>query len=175
MKSIKQGTRTAFLMCLIIPIGLYAHGSNTHEAPKKEKKILTKKETNKEILTVYKEINSKYIANIKPIFEKKCFDCHATIGQLPWYYKVPGIKQLMDYDMKEAKKHLDMSKGFPFVSHETPLEDLQSLREVSDENTMPPLQYILGHWDSRLTENEKNTLGAWTQESIQKIKGVRYE
>ncbi len=71
--------------------------------------------------------------------------------------------------MSEAKKHLDMSKGFPFISHETPLKDLKSLREVIEENDMPPFQYVLGHWDSMLTKEEQKKLYQWVEESINKL------
>ena len=71
--------------------------------------------------------------------------------------------------MKEAKKHLDMSKDFPFLSHETPLKDLESLKEVIEESDMPPFQYVLGHWDSRLTKEEEKKLYQWVEDSLKKL------
>ena len=158
---------------LLIGVSLSAHGDKKHTD---EIKVVQKEliKENKEKLA-YRDINKNYLQNIKPIFEKKCFDCHANTSTYPWYYKVPGVKQMMDYDMKEAKKHLDMSKDFPFLSHETPLEDLKSLREVGVEDTMPPLRYVLGHWDSTLTKEEKQSVIQWSEESISILRGEGYE
>ena len=32
---------------------------------------------------------------------------------------------------------------------------------------MPPLRYILGHWDAKLSDDEKKRLVKWSSESIQ--------
>lgn len=168
--------KTIFLVLplLIVPMSLFSHGDNKHI---EEKQVVIKKDIgkNEKLIQTHAKINAIYIKNIKPIFEKKCFDCHGEVKIFPWYYKVPGVKQMMDYDIKEAKKHLDMSKDFPFVSHETPLKDLKSLNTVSMENEMPPLRYVLGHWDARLSKDEQQKIKTWTKESIKSIKEVSYE
>ena len=161
--------KSIFIVFLLSPLFLMGHGGNNH----KEQVIVV--ETTKKVIesNISKEnlkiINKAYIEDIKPIFKIKCFDCHGKIETYPWYYKLPGIKQLMDYDMKEAKKHLDMSKDFPFLSHETPLKDLESLKEVIEESDMPPFQYVLGHWDSRLTKEEEKKLYQWVEDSLKKL------
>ena len=161
------------ILVLLLPFILAAHGNKKHDNDvnivKQEKDISI------EPVSVYKEINQKYIQSIKPIFEKKCFDCHGTISSYPWYYKLPGVKQMMDYDTKEAKEHLDMKNDFPFVSHETPMQDLKSLKEIGLKGNMPPLRYLLGHWDSSLNEEEKAKLIKWSEESIKKLEGKDYE
>ncbi len=154
-------------MLFIAPPLVLSHGDNEHEQKTNVKKELSK---DNNLLKAYKEINENYNKNIKPIFKKKCFDCHGLITQSPWYYKIPGVKQMIDYDIKEAKKHLDMSEDFPFISHETPLKDLESLKEVSMEDDMPPFRYIIGNWDARLDKKEKQAIIKWTEESILKLK-----
>ncbi|MCF6309218.1 MAG: heme-binding domain-containing protein [Sulfurimonas sp.] len=169
MKAVKKIIHTT----IFVPIILLAHGTNTHlEIEKKVSKqdIFIVEEQN-----IYKEINTQYMKNIKPIFEKKCFDCHGSVSNYPWYYNVPGVKQMMDYDIKEAKKHMDMSKDFPFISHETPLNDLTSLKDIAIKGSMPPLRYVLGHWNSSLAEDEKQVLKKWSEESISKLKRVNDE
>ena len=116
---------------------------------------------------IYSEINKTYLMDIKPIFEKKCFDCHADIKDIPWYYRIPGVKQMMDKDIREAKEHIDMRKDFPFISHESPLDDLKSIKKVGTEGGMPPLRYILANWDARLTDEEKKKLIEWADRSIE--------
>ena len=160
------------LLLVLLPFVLFAHGDKKHEENNSTVSI-TKNAKELKSERLYQDINKSYVETIKPIFENKCFDCHGTLGTYPWYYKIPGIKQMIEYDMKEAKKHLDMEKDFPFISHETPLEDLKSLKEVALEGDMPPFRYLLGHWDASLTEDEKEKLIKWTQESIDKLEAKK--
>ncbi len=82
---------------------------------------------------------------------------------------------MIDYDIKKAKRHINMSKDFPFISHNTPLKDLESLREVVIENEMPPLRYVIAHWDARLSKSERETIIKWSEESISKLREFRYQ
>ncbi len=153
----------------LYPTSGFSHGGEDHiKTPPKEvvKHQRTKSDALKE---AYQKINDAYLVDIKPIFEKKCFDCHGDLKKSPWYYKVPGIKQMIDYDMKEAKEHIDMRQDFPFISHENPLKDLKSIKEIGEEGGMPPLRYILGHWDARLSEAEKKSIVTWSSESIKRL------
>ncbi|MDF1878093.1 heme-binding domain-containing protein [Sulfurimonas sp. SAG-AH-194-C20] len=155
---------TLCLIALTSPLVLLAHGGKVHESM--ESKTSMQKPKNID----YTLITAAYKKDIKPIFKAKCFDCHSTQTIYPWYYKIPGVKQIIEYDIREAKKHLDMTQDFPFVSHETPIKDLKSIEEAIQEDAMPPLKYILGHWDARLTDTEKEKVSKWTEESIQILK-----
>jgi len=152
----------------LLPVMLLALEGDNSDVIKKEM-IVDKN------LPLYEVINKSYIANIKPILEKKCFDCHSNATKFPWYYKIPGFKQMIDYDIKKAKRNIDMSKDFPFISRNTPLKDLNSLREIIIENDMPPLRYIIAHWDARLTKSERETIVKWSEESISKLREIRYQ
>jgi hypothetical protein len=76
---------------------------------------------------------------------------------------------MMNHDMEEAKEHLDMTKGFPFAGHGTPKKDLEALKETVKEDSMPPWQYKLMHWDSVLTSGEKKIVNQWINESLNKL------
>jgi mono/diheme cytochrome c family protein len=111
-----------------------------------------------------KKISEAYLKNVKPIFEKKCFDCHGSTTQYPWYARLPGPKQLIEYDVGEAKKHLDLSPGYPFKSHSTPIKDLQAIRESIKKGEMPPFRYRIMHWGSKLTDEEYEKVRQWTDD-----------
>ena len=85
---------------------------------------------------------------------------------MPWYAGIPGPKQLIQNDIKEAKEHMDMSNDFPFEGHGTPKDDLEALNKTVKENTMPPIQYKILHWSSSLTEDEKRTVNKWVADSL---------
>jgi len=149
------------------PALVSAHGEVSHKNEITEIQKTSIQSSTMVKTMIYSEINKTYITDIKPIFEKKCFDCHADVKNIPWYYKIPGVKQMMDKDIREAKEHIDMRKDFPFISHESPLDDLKSIKKIGTKGGMPPLRYILAHWDSRLTDAEKKKLVEWATKSIE--------
>jgi hypothetical protein len=91
------------------------------------------------------------------------------VTDLHWYYIIPGVEQLMEHDMKEAKKHLDMSKDFPFGGHSDPITDLKSIKKSIEDDTMPLFMYRLTHPDSKLTEAERKIVFNWIDDSIKQI------
>ncbi len=175
------------LLLSLFTVSALAHGTEKHEENKKAKSIEIelpekikndatkeeKKEHNEKkkqyeaLQNKYKNINEQYLKDIKPIFENKCFNCHSTSINYPFYYKIPGIQTLINNDIKEAKKHIDFSDDFPFISHETPINDLKSLKKIALEGGMPPLRYIIAHWDSKLSDEDKNTMLNWTESAIE--------
>lgn len=151
------------------PALMWAHGDVNHEKETSDTKKVAMQSSDMMKTMIYQEINKIYIMDIRPIFKKKCFDCHTDLKKKPWYYKMPGVKQMMDKDIREAKEHIDMHKDFPFISHESPLNDLKSIKKIGMEGGMPPLRYIIANWDSRLTDAEKKKIVSWTTQSIKAI------
>ncbi len=117
-----------------------------------------------------KEVNEIYLANIKPIFQNACFDCHSSTSNAPWYAKLPGVKQLIASDIAEARKHMDMSNDFPFVSHATPKEDLESIAKAVKNGSMPPFRYRIMHRSNELEESERKLIQNWIEASLRIIK-----
>lgn len=177
MPFLRTNIKSSFVSLFFAPIFLLAHGTEQHDTVQNQTIKINTAESNQSEKRdeLYSNINRQYLDQIKPIFEKKCFDCHANATKFPWYYSIPGIKQMIDHDIKEAKEHIDMSKDFPFLSHETPFKDLQSLRQIGLKGGMPPLRYILGHWETRLTDDEKKSIIQWTKKSIDILKEANFD
>lgn len=159
--------RISMLFCsLMLSTLVLSHGDEVHDEVENiyEDDLSTSdasengKNSNKQVLL---EINNQYKKNIKSIFEQKCLSCHGQRPDLPWYYSVPGAKHLIDYDMKEAKKHMDMTNDFPFAGHGSPLGDLKSIHKAITNDTMPPLRYKIMHWNSALTDDEVEQIKLW--------------
>ncbi|MGK5087360.1 heme-binding domain-containing protein [Bdellovibrionota bacterium FG-2] len=136
----------------------FSHG--THEHKTTAEPNANKTETDK-LQAKLREINRRYVEQIKPIFIAKCGDCHSSQIRYPWYYSAPGIRQLIDHDHNEAMKHLDISKDFPFGGHGSPKEDLRAIQENLEKDLMPPLRYRLMHHESALTNEEKKAVLEW--------------
>lgn len=144
---------------LLGPLQSFSHGGVKHSETFKQK-----------AKNVYEEISSSYLIKIKPIIKRSCFNCHSNQITYPWYYKIPGVKQLIDSDIREAKKHLDFSSDFPFIGHGDPLKDLESISKVIKDNSMPPWKYRVMHRSERLSDIEKNEIEMWINNSIRIIK-----
>lgn len=155
------------LLSILFVVVASAHQNHHHSSGDKEKKsdgLDSKK--------IYEQINLEYEKNVKPIFQEKCMDCHSSQTRYPSYYNWPIAKSLIDGDIAESKKHIDMTNGFPFAGHGTPLEDLNAIKKEIQEGEMPPLRYRLMHWKSALTEEEKNKIRNWIDESSKALTAV---
>ncbi|OGQ36731.1 MAG: hypothetical protein A3F16_00410 [Deltaproteobacteria bacterium RIFCSPHIGHO2_12_FULL_43_9] len=117
----------------------------------------------------FMQINEEYKRSVKTIFQRSCFDCHSQQTMHPWYHKLPGIKQLMDHDVREGKKHLDVTHDFPFHGHGSPEEDLDAIKKVISDDTMPPLRYKIMHPENRLSEEDKGAIIEWANISRKSI------
>lgn len=126
-------------------------------------------ESNNVSNTINLEINKAYLKDVKPIFKKSCFDCHSNTTHYPWYYKIPGIKQLIDRDIIEAKTHFDFSQDYPFISHDSQINDLLALSKSIKEENMPPFEYVLMHNETKISAEEKNIIEAWIKQSLKKL------
>lgn len=133
------------ILLLLIYIGsAFGHGGEKHDSAETT-------ETTENVLTVdlsselasthdsiFATIQSGF-ENLSPVFKEGCYNCHTTSTEYPWYYKLPFIRSMIDDDISEAKKHMDMSQGFPFGGHGKPADDLVAIREDVVDSKMPGL------------------------------------
>lgn len=139
------------------------HDAKTELKPESE--IATNE---KAVLT---EINAEYLKSVKPIFQKSCFDCHSGTTNYPWYKSIPGVKQLIQSDIKEARTHLDLSDDFPFTGHGTPVTDLEAIRGSVKNGSMPPFRYRIMHSKNKMSDEERKATLLWIEQSLGKLSG----
>jgi hypothetical protein len=165
----RQLSPTTWVQVAVIVLSsqAYGHGSHHHE---RAKATPTRIEQEAEIL---RRINTGYLNRVKPVFEKKCFDCHSGSTHFPWYYSIPGVRQFIDSDITEAREHLDMSKDFPFRGHGGPAEDLEAIGKSTEDGSMPPFAYRLLHRGSGLTQQEKALILEWVSSSKAAVEGFK--
>lgn len=140
---------------------LFAHGNKKTDYDSEGFEIISSGPS-EEVLS---DINQQYKRKVAPIFSQKCLMCHGKLDEFPWYYSIPGVKQLIDRDIKEAKEHMDMTEGFPFKGHGSALDDLRAIERVLDKGSMPPLQYRVIHWSSKLNESERSNVKEWIDQA----------
>lgn len=150
---------------LVNPAITFGHKNHphTHDEKKEGKMPIEKIEG----VTQMRIINESYKRDVKPIFQRSCFDCHSQTPYMPWYSALPIVHGFLLGDMKEAKEHLDFTDDFPFKGHGEPKEDLEAIADSVRDKSMPPLRYRLMHWKSALTNDEVKTVLKWAAEGQQ--------
>lgn len=159
----RVGSMAFFMLAALLPKTSLSHG-NDHHAPlddSSKKDALAKK---------IEQTALSYRASVEPIFKQKCFDCHSVNTVYPWYNRVPIVKQMIQRDISTARQHIEMTKGFPFEGHGSPQDDLEAIRKVIQNKSMPPLRYRLMHPHSTLTDSEKQIVLNWINQSPLNLK-----
>lgn len=157
------------LLQLVFSLNALAHKEHVHT--KEGQKNIAQSGSHAGEKVRLERVGSLYEKNVKGIFQKSCFACHGQIEnpKYPWYYRVPGIKQLIDHDVTEAKEHLDITNGFPFKGHGTPLSDLEAIEESIIDDSMPPWRYTLMHGDAKLSAEDRAAILDWIATSKEEL------
>jgi hypothetical protein len=166
---------TAIIGAVLICIGIAdGHGGEKHDSTKTPEKATSdtlSSSQNTTMDSVYATIQSEFTA-LAPVFKKGCFDCHTTRTEFPWYYNVPIVKGMIDDDIAEARKHMDLSEGFPFGGHGKPVDDLVAVRAVVVDGGMPPLSYRMMHWSAKPSESERDSIVAWLERGLASLAAI---
>lgn len=118
--------------------------------------------------SIYALINEDY-KSVRHIFEHSCFDCHSTLTNYPWYYEIPGIKGLIDDDIKDAKEKVDFSNNFPFGGDDSQGEILGDIKEEIEEDEMPLISYRMIHWGRQIEGASRDSVFEWINTSLARL------
>lgn len=101
--------------------------------------------------------NANLPADAKRVLVTKCADCHSNETRWPVYARLPPGSWLIERDIVEARKKMNLSLWDQIPADRQVVLVGQMAHEAKNGN-MPPLQYRLLHWDSRLTPADVVTL-----------------
>lgn len=118
--------------------------------------------------SVYTTIAGTYYG-IEPILRQSCYDCHSGQTRYPWYYKIPGIRGMIDADIEDGRKQLDMDEGFPFGGRASQEEHLLEMRQEIASGGMPLRSYRWMHWGAGLNDTERDSVFTWIDSSVASI------
>ena len=155
----------------------HAHGRHTHGGQEPPEQATEEMRANDDDTPAMPEKNlitiaSAYDLQVAPLFQGACMDCHSSDTQYPWYTYLPGVRQFIQSDIRNAREHLDLSNGYPFQSHASPVEDLLAIEKNLQDGSMPPLRYRLMHKAARLDSNEKAIIVGWSRRSRELLCGT---
>ncbi len=128
--------------------------------------------------SIIKDANETF-EDIRPIIERKCFDCHDANTKLRFYARVfPRINPLFKHQ-EDGLKALDFSSTYPLKAQGSPpqLSLLRSIRNSVIDRTMPLKSYRLVYRSRAINDEDEQKILAWTDPLIQRLEDyeAKYE
>ena len=102
---------------------------------------------------------------IKSILEKSCYDCHSNHTEYPWYFNFQPVASWLAHHVEEGKDELNFSE-FDTYKLKRKKHKLKEVIEQLKEGEMPMSSYLIIHKDAKLSEEQKNKLIHWAEQSI---------
>jgi len=102
---------------------------------------------------------------VKNILEKSCYDCHSNHTEYPWYANVQPVASWLAHHVDEGKDELNFSE-FGTFKLKRKIHKLKEVAEQVKKGEMPMSSYLIIHKDAALSEEQKNILIKWAEESM---------
>lgn len=105
-------------------------------------------------------------ADAHSIMKRSCYDCHSNHTVYPWYSKITPVNHWMYSHIRVGKKqfNFDTLDSFDAKKRNHKLEEF--IEEI-EEDKMPIVQYTWTHFDSKLSDEEKEILVSWAKSAMQ--------
>jgi cytochrome c len=108
--------------------------------------------------------NTDIPPKIRETLMTKCADCHSTQTRPPIYGRLAPISWLMERDIVEARRAMNLSQWDTYSAEEREAFKVKIFLEVKS-GRMPLPQYRILHWDARITDPDLDLLGKWARQS----------
>jgi len=104
-------------------------------------------------------------AGVRAILIAKCADCHSLETRVPVYAHLAPASWLIERDVVRARNAMNLSM-WDENSKEDQLALIEEVAHVASKREMPPYQYLLLHWNARLTTSDVETITEWAQSTL---------
>lgn len=115
------------------------------------------------------ESSTQVPENIQSIFKRSCDDCHSHKTVYPFYSYIAPIAWGVGEHIKDGRRHLNFSVWNTYDAHKK-RNKFNEICEQIELNEMPMNQYLLIHWDAKLSDADKKAVCDWTKAEAEKIK-----
>ncbi|MCB0833563.1 MAG: heme-binding domain-containing protein [Bacteroidetes bacterium] len=105
------------------------------------------------------------------LLQRACMDCHSYSTKWPWYSHVAPVMWIVAKDVKEGRRHLNLSEWGNYTKGKQ-AKKLFQIAEVVSEGEMPLNIYVRMHPEAVLTEMERKRLSEWAEEQAEGIGDV---
>lgn len=99
-------------------------------------------------------------ANVREMLNAKCADCHSAQTRAPLYGRFAPVSWLLERDIMEARKHMDLSQWTTYTPEEQDTLKSKMLQQAKS-GAMPVIQYRMIHWSTRITPADIAALTSW--------------
>jgi hypothetical protein len=97
---------------------------------------------------------------VKSILQRACNDCHSNETRWPWYAYVAPVSWLVADDVKDGRRHLNLS-AWGEMSDAKRLSKADNMAEEVEAGRMPLPKYVLIHRDAKLSHEDVVALRKW--------------
>ena len=102
---------------------------------------------------------------VEAIFDKGgCLMCHSANPELPFYFAVPVVGDIMKKDIDEGYRAFDMEplwKKLQAGESDFNPVDVAKIEKVALDKRMPMAKFYLVHWGSRMTNAKRDIILEW--------------
>lgn len=102
-------------------------------------------------------------ADARRVLIEKCANCHSNATSWPIYSNVAPVSWIVERDVLEGREHLNLSNWQSLSPDRQESLAQEIVREIR-RKSMPPMQYRLVHWNSRLFASDEAALVALAPE-----------
>lgn len=99
-------------------------------------------------------------ADVKAVLKRACYDCHSNETAWPWYARVAPVSWLVAKDVREGRKHLNISEWGKMSERKQAGAARAMWREL-EEGRMPLPVYLPMHPEAKLSEADRAAVRAW--------------
>jgi cytochrome c len=103
------------------------------------------------------------------VFERSCANCHSEKTQWPWYSRLAPMSWVVETDVKEARKHLNLSRWDRLDPDEQRLA-LTSIVKAIESGEMPPRRYVVLHPEAQLSSDAAAQVIEWSRTERHRLK-----
>jgi len=118
-------------------------------------------QTNKENITVDKNLEIKAPLEVMNILKTSCYDCHSNEVKYPWYSNVAPFSWVISTHITEGKKALNFSTWENY-SQEDKDEKMKTIFRTAYAS-MPLPSYMFLHENANLTKEQRSMIRDWTK------------
>ncbi len=105
----------------------------------------------------------EHFARAAPVLRDKCLDCHSAHTDKPWYFAMPGAKQMISKDVADGVEAIDITGALFDADGEFSQRQLAKIESVTYVGDMPPSRYVMMHWDTSLSKADKKAVRDWVR------------
>lgn len=104
-------------------------------------------------------------SKVATVVQEKCMACHTRDYNLPFYARIPGIKEIVEKDYNDGLRAMDLNAELVESAAGQPIGEtvLAKMEWVVRNDTMPPAKFTAVHWSSRLSNRDKGDILDWAQ------------